>query len=153
MADTTLVQHISGPSDKNTILCTSRKLDFVKSTRSWLFSLVKANTDDWQVVRNKYLSVGYSSDTVEIILNSWRSGAKNTYKIYLKKWLEYSDNNKIDPLNPSMEQSLKFLTDLFKSCYSFNQIKIARSVLSALIDTQGSVSWDPNCETFYERFI
>ena len=37
-----------------------------------------------------------------------------------------------------MQQSLKFLTDLFKTGYSFNQISTARSVLSALIDT---LSW------------
>ena len=40
-----------------------------------------------------------------------------------------------------MQQSLKFLTDLFKTGYSFNQISTSGSVLSVLIDTQDGVSW------------
>ena len=42
------------------------KYNYISDVRD----LVKANTDDWQAGRNKYLSVGYSFDTVEIILNS-----------------------------------------------------------------------------------
>ena len=44
----------------------------------------KNESNYWNIIRRKYLSVGYNPDTADILLDSWHTGAKSCYAVYLK---------------------------------------------------------------------
>ena len=91
------------------------------------------NLPHWEIIRQKFLCVGYDADTVDIILSSWRFGTKKTYHTYLKTWVDYASVKEVPVVNPTTTQALSFLSSLVKKGCSYNQLNIARSVMSLLI--------------------
>ena len=87
----------------------------------------KVEVNDWEIIRDKYLSVGYCPEAVNIIINSWRPSTKTAYNVYFKKWLSYAKEHDLNITSPSTRQALEFLTNLHKSSCSYNQISTARS--------------------------
>jgi len=85
------------------------------------------------VVGLEYTRQGFNSDTVNILMNSWRTGTKKQYEPYLKKWFNYTKFKSINAYTPSIQEALAFLSDLFYEGLSYNQINTARSALSTFI--------------------
>ena len=96
-------------------------------------SLGQTDTDDWEVIRQAFLSEGYDLDTVDILLRGWRKGTKACYRPYIHMWMKYCKEKSISITNPTAPQALTFLTDLHSKCYKYNQINTLRSVLSIII--------------------
>jgi len=76
--------------------------------------------DYWQIIREHYVSQGYSQLTVDIITSSWRQSSQSFYKTYFKKWFFYSKLNEVAFFNPSDSEALSFLTKLFEDSCSYN---------------------------------
>ena len=91
-------------------------------------------------VRQDLKLKGFSDDTVDIILNSWRTGTEKQYAPVLKQWFSYCRET-INPYNPPLHESLNFLATLFQKGYSYDQLKNARSALSAVINASDNISF------------
>ena len=93
-------------------------------------------------IRNKLQVRGFATDTIDIILSSWREGTKTQYQSTAKKWFDFCQKNNCDIISPPLHQALSFLSDLFKSGLSYSSINTARSVLSSIL------SWESNPTPF-----
>ena len=78
-------------------------------------------------IRTKLQIDGFSTQTIEIILNSWRPGTPSQYQFVHKKWSEFCSKNKCDVICPQLSLALSFLSDLFNDEMSYSYINTARS--------------------------
>ena len=85
------------------------------------------------VIRDLYHRQGLERETVDIILNSWRPSTKAQYMTYINRYISFS-MEKCGAFTPTLYTGLSFLTHLVKKGCSFNQIAMARSALSTVID-------------------
>ena len=66
---------------------------------------------------------------------SLASGTSNQYRPYIRKWVEFCNVRKIDPVKAPTNSGIEFLTKLFhESNISYSAINTARSALSLVID-------------------
>ena len=112
-----------------------------KSTSRMPSIMEEPEVDYWKIIREHYVSKGYSQSTVDIITSSWRQSSQSSYKTYFKKWFLYSKLNKVSFLNPCDSEALSFLTKLFEDGCSYSQINSARSALSLLFALEKSNQW------------
>ena len=84
-------------------------------------------------IRTKLQIDGFSTETIEIILSSWRPGTLSQYQGVYKKWSEFCSKNKCDVICPQLPLALSFLSDLFNDKMSYSYINTARSALSSLV--------------------
>ena len=83
-----------------------------------------------------YKSKGFNAETIELLLRSWRGSTKEQYNVYLKQWCAYF-KNRGEPYAPTLRNGIKFLTFLFHTKgYTYNQIAMARSALSSVIEME-----------------
>ena len=101
------------------------------STRSSSFSPQTKNSY-MSVVREHYRSQGLTEDTVDLLMNSWRSGTKEQYDIYLREWCSHF-RKKGEPFQPTLHKGIEFLTHLSDNGYTYHQIAMARSASSSVI--------------------
>ena len=92
----------------------------------------KSPTIDMPRFRKNIETNGYSKDTTEIIMASWKNNTKNKYNVYLKQWKIFCKNENINT-SITLKQGLDFLTHLFKKGNKYSSISAARSVLSNLL--------------------
>ena len=102
--------------------CISQKLD-CRQNRSFGLSCV----------RQALTKQGLSSDTIEILMAAWRKSTQSKYDIYLKQWVNFCEENKLDILNASIIDGLNFLTHLFHKGNGYSSLKSARAALSGLL--------------------
>ena len=119
-----------GTLDSTTI---SSKSSFTQPCERGSSSSQKTKVGDMSIVRGYYQAQGLHDDTVSLIMKSWRAGTKAQYTVYLKEFCLYF-KEKGDPFQPTLENGIKFLTALFNRGFTYNQIAMARSALSAVID-------------------
>ena len=103
--------------------------------------MVETNTFNREDVREVFLSQGFDNDTVDILMASWRKGDFSNYSLYMSKWFKFASCNKVSPVEPPVQIALAFLTSLVRQGKSFNQICMARSALSSVINQQQNVSF------------
>ena len=103
--------------------------------------MVETNTSDREGVREVFLSQGFDNNTVDILMASWRKGTFSNYSLYMSKWFKFASCNKVSPVEPPVQIALAFLTSLVRQGKSFNQICMARSALSSVINQQQNVSF------------
>ena len=65
-----------------------------------------------------------SDASQDIILTSWRDGTAKQYKTYLVRWEAYCNSNKLDMINPGIENAIEFLTDILKSGSGYSTITL-----------------------------
>ena len=130
MAQSGLVANHEEDDDNATNDYTSikRQLDVTKQTHRAISTLPKDGFDYLSVIRT----------TTDLIINSWREGTKSQYKLYFNKWCLYSQERKMNPLQPTTTEAIEFLTHLFKQGHSHGQISTARSALSSIISLTNS---------------
>lgn len=92
----------------------------------------KNDLDCMPSVRRTYRNLGFSRTTTSIIMASWRTGTKKQYQTFIKRWFQYCFEWKIDPISPSVNNILEFLTLLFDNGLSYSSLNTARGALSAL---------------------
>ena len=78
-----------------------------------------------------------SSETEEIIINSWRKSTRKSYETYLSRWEMFCCRRKLDPFSPSLNSVLDFLNELYKKGLSYYSINTASSAISALASVLG----------------
>ena len=69
--------------------------------------------DGISAIRKSLANQGISNRTQEIILDSWRSGTKKQYEVYLRKWNLFASIGGVDPVQPPVSKVLYFLTELY----------------------------------------
>lgn len=69
----------------------------------------------------------------ELVAASWRSGTEKEYTYQWRKWQSYCRKHSVQPLTPSIEQIVNFLTSLYKQGLQWSTINTARSALSSTI--------------------
>ena len=95
MANTVMVPHAL----TNTGATTSRP--FTSSEYVTAAVQARAETPSTQEAKTSYLSCirgklqvrGFSTDTIDIILSSWREGTQSQYQSVAKKWFEFCEKN------------------------------------------------------------
>ena len=136
MSNSVLVQHFSG----NVIpghVCgdpTQRKSTSATKTRETAPLVVETNTSDREGVREVFLIQGFDNDTVDILMTSWRKGTFSNCSLYMSKWFEFALFSKVSPVEPPVQVALVLLTSLARQEKSLNQICMARSALSSVIN-------------------
>ena len=143
MANSALVQHFSGNVIPGTVCGdpTQRKPTSTTKTRGTAPLVVETNTSDREGVREVFLIQGFDNDTVDILMASWRKGTFSNCSLYKSKWFKFASFNKVSPVEPPVPVALAFLTSLVRQEKSFNQICMARSALSSVINQQQNVSF------------
>lgn len=63
------------------------------------------------VIRESLQCKGIPQHTLSIIMASWRESTKKQYGTYLQKWQGFCSRRSVDPLSPSVNQVLEFLTN------------------------------------------
>ena len=86
-----------------------------------------------QGIREKFITLGYSSDASHLLMSSWREPTQKAYKTYVAKWNQYASQHQIAVSAPKLPHVINFLTDLFKNGASYSAINTTRSALSAIL--------------------
>ena len=76
---------------------------------------------------------GLPEDVTEVLLQSWGDGTRQSYDSKITLWTTFCDEWKIDYMQPSVTEVLKFLHSLKSKGFSYSIINSARSALSAFI--------------------
>ena len=86
-----------------------------------------------QGIREKFITLGYSSDASHLLMSSWREPTQKAYNTYVAKWNQYTSQHQIAVSAPKLPHVINFLTDLFKNGASYSAINTTRSALSAIL--------------------
>ena len=86
-----------------------------------------------QGIREKFITLGYSSDASHLLMSSWREPTQKAYNTYVAKWNQYASQHQIAVSAPKLPHVINFLTDLFKNGASYSAINTTRSALSAIL--------------------
>ena len=137
LANTTLVHNLHGNVNTGTsyIESKSQQSSATSITRGETPTRQKAKPDGWDCVRLRYLKQGFNSETIDILMSSWRTGTKAGYSKYLKLWVDFCDASQIDFIDTEVHLALNFLTTLHNQGLSYGQINTACSALSAVLNT------------------
>lgn len=85
---------------------------------------------------------------------SWRKGTKKQYATYVKKWMAFCRERKINCYSPPLSDALQFLLGLFNQGLSYSTLNTARSALSTIVTIDGGELLQQSyCNTVYERGI
>ena len=93
----------------------------------------KTFTDGGSIDREKYRKLGYSKNTRNILLASWRPGTLKNYSKYIDLWKQFASMNSFDVFSNRVQNVLDFLSKLFFDGHSYSQINAASSALSSII--------------------
>ena len=113
----------------------------------------KTKTGCFSIIRKVLESKQIQTESVELILQSWRSSTKNQYETYLKKWFEFSSVREMDPLKPSVNSILNFLCDMYKDGVKYSAIGTARSALSSFFAVYSEGKLDLGNNMLIKKFM
>ena len=94
-------------------------------------------TDGHSCLRKSYETAGISADIAEVLISSWQAGTQKQYNMYLKKWLAFCREVKVNNYAPTINQALTFLEPLQDDGLSYSALTTARSALSTIICIPG----------------
>lgn len=81
----------------------------------------------------------WNNDQLALLKKSWRKSTLKTYEVAWKRWLKWSQNKNINPVNPTGSQLAQFLSDLYLiNRLSYNTIILHKSVVSTLCNADKS---------------
>lgn len=83
---------------------------------------------------------GFSDDTRELMVASWRSGTRKDYAIKFKKFSGWCGRREIDPHAATLTNCADFLTSLFQSGLKYRTISGYRSMLSVMLPPINGIS-------------
>lgn len=85
-----------------------------------------------QSVWNNFRKRGFSEQTSNILMSSWKRGTKKQYNVFIKRWFSYCSERKIDSFSPTLEEVIEFLTQQFQNGLGYDSLNTARGALSSL---------------------
>ena len=106
---------------------------FTVQPRDETSPVVETALDGMSAIRKSQANQSISNRTQEIMLDSWRSGTKKQYDIYLRKWNLFVSRGGADPVQPSVSKVLDFLTELYDCGLGYSALNTARCALSTSI--------------------
>lgn len=86
------------------------------------------------VVRRRLKDKGLSDEVIKILLENNRTTTAATYQSSWKSWINWNNKRDSDPLFPSLNSILQFLTDSFNSGKSYSSLNIHRLMLSSTLE-------------------
>jgi len=101
-------------------------------------SQTEDEADGMCLVRRRYEKQGISDKAIGIILKSWRVGTQSQYKSYIKQWILFCRQRKIDPSVYNEKEVVEFLVELHERDLSYSAINTARSALSTFLIKDGT---------------
>ncbi|XP_071797703.1 uncharacterized protein [Asterias amurensis] len=84
-------------------------------------------------VRENLQSQGISQHAADIIISSWRTSTKKSYRSAIQKWVLFCARTKSDPLRATVAVILDCLTEEFDKGSSYSTLNTLRSALSAIL--------------------
>ena len=72
---------------------------------------------------------------------SWRDKTKQKYAPYLNKWYLFCKENRVNVLEPTINDGLKFLTEVFKRGSSYSVLNSVRSALSTVFPVKNGLTF------------
>ena len=99
----------------------------------------QAQTSGNGIIREAFESQGISPKVAEFLLGSWRTGTKQQYGSYVKRWLSFCTNGRFNPFQPPVNILLEFLHNEFKSVKKkqYSSMNSIRSAISSIAIIDG----------------
>lgn len=139
-----LVSSVNEIEYQNTDPETSTKLAYSTSNTGGETPAVQENGSSClsgvENIERQYQHQGISDDAVKVIMSSWRDSTKKQYKVYIDKWIAFTQGKSVNISKPNISIVLEFLYSLFKAGMSYSSINTACSALSVFIQTHDHVS-------------
>ena len=82
-----------------------------------------------------------SSESVDIILKSWRPATARRYSTFIKQWKVFCHEKQINQISPPLTEAIEFLTKIYKSGVGFSSVATARSALSSLLICENGLTF------------
>ena len=84
------------------------------------------------LVREQLRERGVSSASTDIIMASWRPATAKQYRPHIKRWLQFCGRKCINSFNPTVADTVNFLSDTFHRGVGYDSVNTARGALSSL---------------------
>lgn len=131
MANAELVVTSTSVDSGSTLHTTSSKTHTVSATKPRENPPIKENdTGCFSLIREALMRKNIQGKAASIILESWRGSTRKQYDTYIQKWVEFSGRQKTDTFNPTIEEVINFLSELYDKGIGYSGIGTARSALS-----------------------
>ena len=119
----------------------NRAIDTQLASRSGRFTLPAGTTSTGQeaavdgmfLIRSALNDKGFSPQSIDIILKSWRDSTKKQYLTYVHKWIQFCNMHNLNIFTADIAHILEFLTDLVNTGLTYSAINTARSALSSFL--------------------
>ena len=121
------------PQGSNLLLLTIQNRETASTTQV-------TSTGCLPFIRKSLQSLGFSESATNIITYSWRTGTKKHYKTYLERWIQFCSKRKIDPVSPTVNTVIEFLTMLYEDGLQYSALNTARSAVSTVATLAAEVS-------------
>ncbi|CAG2190131.1 unnamed protein product [Mytilus edulis] len=138
LANTNMVSAII-TSDQSTIIHPAEKQSLSTTGSEMNSSSFKPPSGSFYLVRENLENKGLSTLTADIILQSWRQSTGKQYGTYFKRWMCFSNKKQTDPLDPSINTVLSFLSSLYDSGLSYSAINTAKSAISSICSVTSGI--------------
>ena len=93
----------------------------------------KISATHMQSVRDRFRSQGLSEDATEFVMSSWQESTQQMYDVYIRQWVRYAREKKVDQFSPPLTTAINFLAQLAKRDLSYSAVCTARSALSSYL--------------------
>ena len=97
----------------------------------------ESSSDGMSCVRGSFSHYHFTEEVTDILMVSWRRGTKKQYATYVKKWMAFCRERKINCSSPPLSDALQFLSGLFHKGLSYSTLNTARSALSTIVTIDG----------------
>ena len=92
-----------------------------RETRETTSTSQNPNATSMPLVWEQLQKLGLSTDTIDILMASWRKSTGKQYATYLSRWVTYCKNKKLDVTHATINDGLNFLTLLYKQGVGYKQ--------------------------------
>ena len=113
----------------------------------------KNDTGCFSLIREALMYKNIQGKAANIITELWRGSTCKQYNTYIQKWLEFSGRQKADMFNPTIEEMINVLADLYDNGIGYSGIGTARSALSVFISVCAKKSMDISNNFFVKKFM
>lgn len=127
LAHSTVVYKVDGTSDRQSNN-NPKNQKLVKNSISGQKTPVSGNisSNSLSCVRKLYRKQGFSKQTVDIIMSSWKLGIKKQYQTFTKRWFQYCSEEQVNSVRPTLDNILEFLTSLFDKGLGYRSLNTTR---------------------------
>lgn len=80
-------------------------------------------------VRSKLKSKGLSKKSIKYIANSWRPSTNKKYDFIWNKWVIWCNQRKVNPMRPSCDQIINYLSGLAENDFSYYTINAHKAAI------------------------